>query len=155
MASTDDKNEIVHGPGSSDHSPRDSVILERPTNSTNGLVLHGEVPKSNALHQPLVLLESRLQGNLESWSDGPLSQNIDELLDYVAAHRLKHMPHKGSKWDSILQQSVAFTSQVHHFETAVADTLLESKHAASIIYSCIHVLLEVRPFQHLISQVLC
>lgn len=130
----------INAPSTSGGSPRDSVILD----SSTEFMSHGEVPKSDALRQPLASLESRLRGSLDFWSsDDSLSQNIDQFLDYVAAHRLKHMPHKGGKWDKILLQSVSLTSTVHHYEEAVSETLLESKQAAAIIYACIHALLDV------------
>lgn len=126
-------------------SPTDSVILDSRRDSLNfGLVSHGDVPKSDALRQPVAALGSRLNRSLGSWSvDGSLSQDIGQLLDFVAVHRLKRMPHRGSKWDKFLQHCVAFAGQVHHYEEAVAETLLESSLAASVIYGCVHALIEV------------
>lgn len=131
---------INRGPSPLPTSPRDSVIVDEGFNKSG----FAEVPRSDALRQPLASLDSRIRGSVDIWSmNDSVSQSIDQFLDYVATHRLKHMPHKGSKWDKVLQQSVSLSSQVHRYEEAVTDTLLDSSQAASLIYACLHTLLEV------------
>ena len=124
-------------------SPTDSVILD--ASIYDSFANNNHVAKSDALSQPLVSLTSRLKDHLETWSiEGSLSQNIDQFLDMVATNRLKHMPHKGSKWDRFLQRSVAFAGQIHRYDDTVSETLLGSDQATAMIYSCLHVIIEVR-----------
>lgn len=137
----------VNEPALVNTSPKDSVILdalEEPLSEGYHFSSHCELPKSDALRQPVVDLDSRLSARLEGWSNGSFSRNIDQFLDLVASLRLKHMPHRGSAWDKMLQQAVMFSSQVHHYEEAVSETLMDSSQAASIIYGCVHALIEVR-----------
>lgn len=138
----------INHPSPTDESPQDSVVLDKsavkPTSMEGLINLKSEIPKSDALRQPLLGLMSRLTAGHDNWpAEVSLSQNIEQFLDYVAANRLKHMPHKGSKWDKILQRSVAFASQLRLFVDVVSVTILDSAQASEMVYSCIHALLEV------------
>ncbi|GAB7346847.1 hypothetical protein MBLNU459_g1933t1 [Dothideomycetes sp. NU459] len=121
------------------HSRADSMTSLYGT-SANGYEM--DVQMSDMLKQATSSVTSKLEGH-EVWSQGTYVESIDAFLDYVAANRLRNMPHKGSKWDKILLQSVFFTSQVHHFEEAARDILTDSAKAASIIYGCVHAMLEM------------
>lgn len=104
-----------------------------------------DVQQSDMLKQTTSSVTSKLD-SYQVWSQGTYVTSIDAFLDVVAAIRLRNMPHKGSKWDKILLQSVFFTSQVHHFEEAARDILIDSARAASLIYGCVHAMLEVFKF---------
>ena len=144
MTSTTTPAEATNGPEISPVSPADSVILDVAAPGGFANDGFGKIAKSDALRQPLVSLDARLKTHLDAWSaQRPLSHDINQFLDFVAALRLKHMPNKGSKWDKILQQSTLFAGQVHRYNEVVAETLIGSSKVAAIIYSCLHVILEV------------
>lgn len=143
-AATAQSTVVVNGKKNGRRSPdarnRSDSITSLYGTSASGYEM--DVQQSDMLKQTTSSVTSKLESH-QVWSQGSHVDSIDAFLDVVAAIRLRNMPHKGSKWDKILLQSVFFCSQVHHFEEAARDILVDSAKAASIIYGGVQSILEV------------
>ncbi|KAJ9664804.1 hypothetical protein H2201_005025 [Coniosporium apollinis] len=70
---------------------------------------------------------------------------IEDFLDYIAAQRLRRMPHPGSNWDKVLQWSEFFGTQVWLYHEVLKDFVSYSEEAASLVLRNCVVLLEMGP----------
>ena len=67
-----------------------------------------------------------------------------ELVEWIRAERLSTLPHKGSKWDTVLIRALYFTERLHGFEKALKGHALDNEPAAHLGYGHTRLLLEVR-----------
>lgn len=66
-----------------------------------------------------------------------------ELVEWIRAERLSTLPHKGSKWDTVLIRALYFTERLHGFEKALKGHALDNEQAAHLGYGHTRLLLEV------------
>ena len=66
------------------------------------------------------------------------------LVEWIRTERLHTLPHKGSRWDTVLIRALYFAERLHGFESALKGHAVDSDHAAQIGYGHVKVLLEVR-----------
>lgn len=67
-----------------------------------------------------------------------------QLVEWIRTERLQTLPHKGSKWDTVLIRALYFAERLHGFETALSGHALEVESACQLGYGHIRILLEVR-----------
>lgn len=78
-------------------------------------------------------------------SDTADSVGFINLVEWIRTERLQTLPHKGSKWDTVLIRALYFAERLHGFETALTSHALDVEPAAQLGYGHIKLLLEVRP----------
>lgn len=66
-----------------------------------------------------------------------------DLVQWIRTERLQSLPHKGSKWDSVLIRALYFAERLHDFEVALKPHALETEEAGHIGYGHLKMLLEV------------
>lgn len=66
-----------------------------------------------------------------------------ELVEWIRAERLSSLPHKGSRWDTVLIRALYFAERQHEFETALKGHALDIEPAAHLGYGHTRLLLEV------------
>ena len=69
--------------------------------------------------------------------------SVELFLDFVAADRLRRMPHRGSRWDKILRWAEYFTIQVSILEESVRPFVYNSEETAQLVWASCRILLEV------------
>ena len=65
------------------------------------------------------------------------------LVEWIRSERLQTLPHKGSRWDTVLIRALYFAERLHGFETGLKAHASETEHAAHLGYGHIRLLLEV------------
>lgn len=65
------------------------------------------------------------------------------LVEWIRSERLQTLPHKGSRWDTVLIRALYFAERLHGFETQLKAHASETEHAAHLGYGHIKLLLEV------------
>ena len=68
---------------------------------------------------------------------------VEGFLDFVASLRLRYMPHKGSKWDRVLQWAEFFASSVANYESCLQGSVIYSQDLSRSIWSSCRILLEL------------
>lgn len=76
-------------------------------------------------------------------SDTADSVNFIRLVEWIRTERLQTLPHKGSKWDTVLIRALYFAERLHGFETALAGRAVDIEQASQLGYGHIRLLLEV------------
>ena len=66
-----------------------------------------------------------------------------DLVQWIRDERLQTLPHKGSKWDSVLIRALYFAERLHGFEVALEPQALDVEQAGHIGYGHMKMLLEV------------
>lgn len=66
-----------------------------------------------------------------------------DFVSWIRTERLSTLPHKGSRWDTVLIRALYFAEQLHGFETAVQDVAYNTRPAAQMGYGHARLLLEV------------
>lgn len=72
--------------------------------------------------------------------------SVELFLDFVAADRLRRMPHRGSRWDKILRWAEHFTTQVSILDESVGSFVHNSEETAQLVWASCRILLEVSLF---------
>ncbi|PPJ58058.1 hypothetical protein CBER1_03847 [Cercospora berteroae] len=65
------------------------------------------------------------------------------LVEWIRSERLQTLPHKGSRWDTVLIRALYFAERLHGFETQLKAHASETEHAAHLGYGHIKLLLEL------------
>lgn len=68
---------------------------------------------------------------------------IDDLLGFIAAERLRSMPHKGSAWDKVLKWAEGFSKKVDVFCYTIGSFTLARREGEQMVYGCCRTLLKV------------
>lgn len=71
------------------------------------------------------------------------SESLESFLDFIAADRLRRVPHQGSRWDKILRMAEHTAIRIAHYQEAVEGIFAKSKEAAHIIWGSCRVLIQV------------
>lgn len=82
-------------------------------------------------------------------SDTADSVGFINLVEWIRTERLQTLPHKGSKWDTVLIRALYFAERLHGFETALTGHALDVEPASQLGYGHIRLLLEVCDSFHL------
>lgn len=77
-----------------------------------------------------------------------VSQSVDDttfigFVEWIRSERLQSLPHKGSKWDSVLIRALYFAERLHQFETGLQNFAHGSSTAANIGFGHARMLLQV------------
>lgn len=77
-----------------------------------------------------------------------VSQSVEatsfiNLVEWIRQERLSTLPHKGSRWDTVLIRALYFADHFHAFETAIQSSANGSTAAAQLGYGHVRLLLEV------------
>jgi hypothetical protein len=94
-------------------------------------------------------VRNKLHKELEIEAEKPFARGVaaEVLLDFIAAERLRRMPHRGSTWDNVLKRAEFFTSQVSTFHQQMARFTAHSTDASQLIYASSLMLLQLGPTQ--------
>lgn len=65
------------------------------------------------------------------------------FLDFIAAERLRSMPHKGSKWDKVLKWAESLARKLDFYEQSVRGLFSDGSEAARLFFGACRVLLQV------------
>ena len=71
---------------------------------------------------------------------------VGVVLDYIAAERLRCMPHPGSRYDKVLRWAEFFAAQISSFSNSVSEFVTYGSEAAQLIWGSCLLLLQVRVF---------
>lgn len=109
-------------------------------NSTESII---RLPKTTYLRESTLrnsaLVKTQLGDSFDTVFDS--NRTFEDFLEALTTERLRHMPHKGSKWDNVLRWAEIFAAQVFDFHEAVRGFMLHSDNAAQLIWaSCISLL---------------
>ncbi|KAI5360579.1 Putative AAA+ ATPase domain, tetratricopeptide-like helical domain superfamily [Septoria linicola] len=66
-----------------------------------------------------------------------------QLVEWIRSERLQSLPHKGSRWDTVLIRALYFAERLHGFELGLKAHASETEHAAHLGYGHIRLLLEL------------
>ncbi|KAK4696787.1 hypothetical protein P7C71_g1188, partial [Lecanoromycetidae sp. Uapishka_2] len=89
--------------------------------------------------------ESKLRGvtNVQDLTGG----SVESILDFIAADRLRRVPHIGSRWDRILRLAEHFSIRISLYQDAVGTMFSNSSDAARMIWGSCRALLKMGPKQ--------
>ncbi|CZT25011.1 related to NACHT domain protein [Ramularia collo-cygni] len=76
-------------------------------------------------------------------SDTADSIGFVNLVEWIRTERLQTLPHKGSKWDTVLIRALYFAERLHGFETALTNHALDVEPASQLGYGHVRLLLEL------------
>lgn len=82
-------------------------------------------------------------------SDTADSVDFIRLVEWIRTERLQTLPHKGSKWDTVLIRALYFAERLHGFEKALTGHAVDVEPASQLGYGHIRLLLEVRLSRHI------
>jgi hypothetical protein len=68
--------------------------------------------------------------------------SVESVLDFIAADRLRRVPHRGSRWDRILRLAEHFAIRISLFQDAVGTMFSNSEEAARMIFASCRALLK-------------
>ncbi len=102
-----------------------------------------------------IRVTAKYRQELTILSSGSLSQSesVDSFLDFVAADRLRRVPHRGSRWDKILRWAEYFAIQISILHESVGSFVPNSADSAQLIWACCRILLQVgrRFHEHILN----
>ena len=91
-------------------------------------------------------LRVRVVQELDDVDDSFLEKmTIEAFLEYLTIERLRHMPHRGSRWDEVLKYAEYFSLQISAYGESVGPFVPESRNAAHLALANCYLLLEVFP----------
>lgn len=72
-----------------------------------------------------------------------IGNSVESVLDFIAADRLRRVPHRGSRWDKILRFAEHFAIRISLYQDAVGNMFPNSSDAARMIWGSSLALLKV------------
>lgn len=114
------------------------------TNGVSNVELSHLTMKQDLQLRPIEVTR-KYRGELASMNRDAIShtESVECFLDFVAADRLRRIPHKGSRWDKILRLSEYFTTQVSLYHESVGQFVPNSQESAQLIWACCRILIQV------------
>lgn len=113
--------------------------------SMNLSSLRGKSEKTTTVRDTAMALKRKSAAALGAGiSDTADGVGFIQLVEWIRTERLQTLPHKGSKWDTVLIRALYFAERLHGFETALTGHALDVEPASQIGYGHIRLLLEVR-----------
>ncbi|KAI9768306.1 MAG: hypothetical protein M1840_004914 [Geoglossum simile] len=88
----------------------------------------------------VVQCKKELGAKVESVLTG--TPDVDTLLEFIAAERLRSMPHKGDNWDKVLKWTESFARRVDVFACSISRFAGQSSEAARLIWGGCQLLLQ-------------
>ena len=79
-------------------------------------------------------------------SDTTEKVSFIDLVQWVRTERLSTLPHKGSRWDTVLIRALYFAERLNGFDSALKGHALDSEPAAQLGYGHMKLLLEASIF---------
>lgn len=106
------------------------------------------VRKVNVLRESIEKVTSSCRRDLDSSSAKTIlsTTDVDIVLDYIAAERLRCMPHSGSRYDKVLRWAELFVLHVAAFAQNASEAVASSQEATQQIWGSSLLLLHVRAF---------
>ncbi|EME77291.1 uncharacterized protein MYCFIDRAFT_60116 [Pseudocercospora fijiensis CIRAD86] len=134
-------------------SPPDSPSLRfggstrgsrRMTSSSWSVLKSSSSEKSTIVRDTAIHLKRKSTSELGAGiSDTADNVGFINLVEWIRTERLHTLPHKGSRWDTVLIRALYFAERLHGFESALKGHAVDSEHAAQIGYGHVKVLLEL------------
>ncbi|KXS96240.1 hypothetical protein AC579_6698 [Pseudocercospora musae] len=116
----------------------------RITSSGWSLLKSSSSEKSTIVRDTAIHLKRKSASELgAAISDTADNVGFINLVECIRTERLHTLPHKGSRWDTVLIRALYFTERLHGFESALKGHAVDSDHAAQIGYGHVKVLLEL------------
>lgn len=101
--------------------------------------------KVNVLRETIEKVSSSSRRDLDSTSSKTLLNTTDAgaVLDFIAAERLRCMPHSGSRYDKVLRWAEIYVLHVGAFAQSVSDAVASSLEGTQQIWGSVLLLLQV------------
>lgn len=101
--------------------------------------------KVNVLRETIEKVSSSSRRDLDSSSSKTLLNTTDAgaVLDFIAAERLRCMPHSGSRYDKVLRWAEIYVLHVGAFAQSVSDAVASSLEGTQQIWGSVLLLLQV------------
>lgn len=102
--------------------------------------------KGSVLRESIEKVSSSCRRDLDSSSQKVVLSTTDVgiVLDYVAAERLRCMPHPGSRYDKVLRWAEIYVLHVAAFVQNASEAVPSSYEATQQIWGSVLLLLQVR-----------
>lgn len=109
------------------------------------------IQKVNVLRETIEKVTSSCRRDLDSSSAKTVLSTTDAgaVLDFIAAERLRCMPHSGSRYDKVLRWAEIFVLHVGSFAQSASDAVTSSYEATQQIWGSVLLLLQVSVFREL------
>lgn len=125
-------------------STRGSTRITSSYSALRSSFIGGQQQKSSIVRDTAYTLKRKSASELGAG----ISETADKvsfihLVEWIRSERLQTLPHKGSRWDTVLIRALYFAERLHGFETGLKAHASESEHAAHLGYGHIRLLLEV------------
>nr|POE74801.1 hypothetical protein CFP56_37332 [Quercus suber] len=146
---------VFSPPGSP--SPITSFHKRRESGQSNGFsrmssLNYGAGPRSQlgGGNKMALVQDSALTLKRKSMSElgAGVSQSVDDttfigFVEWIRSERLQSLPHKGSKWDSVLIRALYFAERLHQFDNGLQNFAHGSSAAANIGFGHARLLLQL------------
>jgi len=101
--------------------------------------------KSSVLRETIEKVSSSCRRDLDISSQKVVLDTTDVgmVLDYIAAERLRCMPHSGSRYDKVLRWAEIYVLHVAAFAQNASETVASSHEATQQIWGSVLLLLQV------------
>lgn len=104
------------------------------------------------LKETIVTTCSRLIAEFDDVDESFIyGMSIDGFLDYIERQRLTYMPHRGSRWDKVLNWAEYFALQISGYARAVESFVPDSNMAGKLIWTACRALLEVNVYPWIVD----
>ena len=133
------------------NSDKRSITGSNPSTSSLVQTTKSSTVATSSGNQEVTILKettTKAQKKLQSLGGSPADASfsglsIEELLDYIAAERLRHLPPRGSRWDRVLKYAVLFADEVNAYQQSVSSFLSHHEEAARLVWRSCRILLQV------------
>ncbi|EME41438.1 hypothetical protein DOTSEDRAFT_46432 [Dothistroma septosporum NZE10] len=100
--------------------------------------------KTNVVRDTAIALKRKSASELGAGvSETADKVSFINLVEWIRAERLSSLPHKGSRWDTVLIRALYFAERLHGFETTLKGHAADSDAAAQLGYGHARLLLEL------------
>ena len=144
------KSPTVNGAGSYSSSSRPlSPVAHTKSVSRMGSLNISSHRQSNSqrisvVHDTALTLRRKSAAELGAGvSQGADDASFIRLVEWIRTERLSSLPHKGSRWDTVLIRAIYFAERLHAFESVLRRYGAESDVATQLAYGHVQLLLEL------------
>lgn len=125
-------------------STRGSTRMTSSYSALRSSFIGGQQQKSSIVRDTAYTLKRKSASELGAGiSETADNVSFIHLVEWIRSERLQTLPHKGSRWDTVLIRALYFAERLHGFETGLKAHASETEHAAHLGYGHIRLLLEV------------
>lgn len=113
------------------------------------------VQKGSVLRESIEKITSSCRRDLDATAAKTVLTTVDVgiVLDYIAAERLRCMPHSGSRYDKVLRWAELFVLHVAAFAQNASDVVASSQEATQKIWGSALLLLQVCDFYRIAKPI--